>query len=90
MLKALKYFYEIKGNDIKSARGGIGIIPYIYQESYDYYYNIWKAQVLNQNKKIEDFIPAVIEINIPAPQRKNKKRKIFSFLDEEEIENGEE
>ena len=30
MLKALTYFYEVKGNDIQKANGGIGIIPYCY------------------------------------------------------------
>ncbi len=89
MLKALQYFYEIKGNDVKEAHGGIGIIPYIYQESYNYYYNIWKAQQQNANKDMNQFIPKIIEINIPSPQRSKKKRNIFSFLDRE-AEDGEE
>ena len=89
MLKALKYFYEIKGNDVKDAHGGIGIIPYIYQESYDYYYKIWAAQQINSQKNINHFIPDVIEINIPSPKRKIKKRNIFSFLDREDEEYGE-
>ena len=89
MLKALKYFYEIKGNDVKDAHGGIGIIPYIYQESYDYYYKIWAAQQVNSQKNINHFIPDVIEINIPSPKRKIKKRNIFSFLDREDEEYGE-
>lgn len=42
--KALTYFYEIKKNDISRANGSIGIVPYIYKESYEYYYSIWLAQ----------------------------------------------
>lgn len=42
--KALTYFYEVKKNDIKRANGSIGIVPYIYRESYEYYYSLWLAQ----------------------------------------------
>ena len=44
MLKALKYFYEIKHNDISKSNNGIGIIPYIYQDAYNYYFSLWQAQ----------------------------------------------
>ena len=30
--KALVYFFEIKGNSIEKANGGIGIVPYVYKE----------------------------------------------------------
>lgn len=41
MLKALVYFYEVKGNNKNKANGGIGIIPFIYKDAYNYYYNLW-------------------------------------------------
>lgn len=44
MLKALKYFYEVKHNDISKANGGIGILPYCYQDAYNYYFSLWQAQ----------------------------------------------
>ena len=44
MLKALVYFYEVKGNNKAKANGGIGIIPYIYKDAYNYYYNLWMAK----------------------------------------------
>lgn len=84
MLKCLIYFFEVKKNPIEKANGGIGIIPYIYQEAHDYYYDIWQAQQLNINKKIENYIPEVIEIKIPPPEPQPKKRKLFTFLDREE------
>lgn len=84
MLKSLIYFFEIKKNPIEKANGGIGIIPYIYQEAHDYYFDIWQAQQLNVNKKIENYIPEVIEIKIPPPEPKPKRRRLFSFLDREE------
>ena len=82
--KALIYHFEIKGGSIDKANGGIGIVPYVYQAAYRYYYTLWEAQQKNQNIVINDYIPEVKEIIIPIPQRKVKKRKLFSFLDEEE------
>jgi hypothetical protein len=43
ILKALKYFYEIKGNSTEKANEGIGIVPYCYQDAYNYYFSIWVA-----------------------------------------------
>ena len=50
MLKALVYFYEIKGGDREAAHDGIGIIPFIYQDAYNYYYNLWLAKQKNEDK----------------------------------------
>lgn len=90
MLKALIYFYEIKGGSVEEAHGGVGIIPFIYQDAYNYYYNLWLANQKNQNKELNKYIPQTIEIKIPVPQRKIEKRKLFSFLDEEEVTDGSE
>ena len=37
ILKSLTYFFEVKGNSIEKANGGIGIVPYVYQNAYNYY-----------------------------------------------------
>ena len=37
MRKALAYFYEVKKNSTEKANGGIGIIPYVYEEAALYY-----------------------------------------------------
>jgi len=84
MHKALIYFYEVKGNSTDKANGGVGIIPYVYQDAYNYYYSLWEANQANQDKHIENYIPTEEVVTIPVPQRKLKKRKLFSFLDEEE------
>jgi hypothetical protein len=39
--KALIYFYEVKGNSIEKANGGIGIVPFIYKDAFNYYYALW-------------------------------------------------
>lgn len=85
--KSLTYFYEIKGNSIDKANGGIGIVPYVYQNAYRYYFSLWEAQQKNEHKIVEEYIPTVKEIVIPVPQRQIKKRKLFTFLDEE-MEHG--
>ena len=84
MQKALYYFYEIKGGDKSKANGGIGIIPYIYQDAYNYHYNLWLAQQKNKDVKVQLYVPKVKEIVIQRPERKIKKRDLFVFLDEEE------
>ena len=82
--KALVYHYEIKGGDKSKANGGIGIVPYVYENAYNYYYNLWLAKQKNKDVEIEQYTPKVKEIVIPRPQRKVKKRPLFTFLDEEE------
>lgn len=84
--KALVYFYEVKGNNIEKANGGIGIVPYIYRAAYEYYFALWQAQQRNETKDITAYVPVVKEIIIPRPQRKIKKRKLFTFLDEDKEE----
>ena len=81
--KALIYFYEVKGNSIEKANGGIGIVPYVYQNAYNYYLALWQAKQRNQDKVLVDYVPKVKEVVIPRPQRKVKKRELFTFLDEE-------
>ena len=86
ILKALIYFYEIKKNSIDKSNGGIGIVPYIYKDAYNYYYSLWLAQQKNNNKVLLDYAPKVREVKIPVPERKIRKRNLFSFLDKEEVE----
>jgi hypothetical protein len=81
--KALIYHYEIKGGDKSKANGGIGIVPYVYENAYNYYYSLWVAQQKNKDVEIELYAPKVKEIVIPRPERKVKKRPLFAFLDEE-------
>lgn len=82
--KALIYHYEIKGGDKSKANGGIGIVPYVYENAYNYYYSLWLAKQKNKDVEVEQYTPKVKEIVIPRPQRKVKKRPLFTFLDEED------
>lgn len=86
MHKALVYFYEVKKNDKRKANGGVGIIPYCYREAYEYYYSLWLAQQKNESKVIQEYIPESRTIVIPRPIRKSKRKKFFTFFEEEESE----
>lgn len=83
IMKSLEYFYIVKENPLEKANGGIGIVPYVYQDAYNYYYSLWEAKQKNVGIKIQDYIINTKEITIPPPQRKIKTRKLFTFLDEE-------
>ena len=88
--KALIYYYEVKGNkfDEGKAQGGIGIVPYVYQSAFNYYYSIWEAQQKQEHivdaESLAEYIQRVGEVRIPVPKRQERKRVLFSFLDEEQ------
>lgn len=82
VLSTLKYWYEIRNGDISKSGYGIGIVPYIYWEAYNYYYNLWKVQQLNQDKNFDDYKPKDIIVKISNPQLHPRYRNRFSFLDE--------
>ena len=82
--KSLLYFYQVKGNSIDKANGGIGIVPYVYEDARNYYTAIFAAQERSQAKPIAQWQPKVIEVHIPPPVSKPIKSSRFAFLDEEE------
>lgn len=84
MAKCLNWFYNINHNSLEEGHGGIGIIPYIWDEVYKYYYDLYKAQ--EKNKRITAQNP-VIEFNIQSP-RSYKQLPHLLNLEEEEDETG--
>lgn len=88
MHKTLKYFYEVKGNSIEKANGGIGIIPWQYDQAFLYWRALWEAKEKNEKVKLEEFILPAREVHIFPPEREPMKhtRKLFTFLDEEVIQ----
>lgn len=83
ILQALVYFYEVKGNDKAKITDTIGIVPYVYQDAFNYFLTLWEARQKNEVKAINEYRPDVEEVVIPRPQAKITKRKLFTFLDEE-------
>ena len=95
--KLEKYIMELFGSDYVYAKIKKQIKDYVTNHGFTYsgihkalvyYYAIWEAQqkqeYITDAASVEQFVPKVIEIKIPAPQRQIKKKKLFSFLDEEE------
>ena len=73
MLKSLVYFYEIKGNSKEKANGGIGIVPFIYNDAYNYYLALFNANQANQNIDVVQYTSKVKEITIKPPKVEIKK-----------------
>ena len=84
ILKSLVYFYEVKQNPVEKSNDGIGIVPWVYKQAFNYYYAIWLAQQKNTNKTVENYIPKETEIIIPRPKPKPYRKHLFSFLDDKE------
>lgn len=85
MYKTLKYFFEIKNNSVEKANGGIGIIPYVWNDALVYWRSIWEAQQQISKTATNDFILSSREVRIAPPCRKPMKhiQRLFSFLEEE-------
>lgn len=86
IFQALVYFIEIKQNDKSKITESLGIVPYIYKDAYNYFFALWEARQKNEVKVIDKYKPDVEEVTIPRPQAKVTKRKLFTFLDEDENE----
>lgn len=84
MKKALIWFYEIQNNSTEKSGGGIGIVPYVYQEAKDYYYNLFLAQkaLADIEYKPDEQKQKEIIINSPRTRRRRKIR-LFHFLEED-------
>lgn len=83
MLKTLIWFYEIKGNSKDKANGGIGIIPFVYQDASNYYYSMYLAKIANQDKDITLYASQIKEIEIESPRTYIKPPRLFKFEEED-------
>ena len=86
---ALKYFYEVCHGDWSKGHGGIGIVPYIYEDSYRY----WARKEQEQKGAIAEIEQQMLEAHqrevkkVLAPQPKKKKKEVdLSVLGEMEDE----
>ena len=80
IMKSLEYFHRVKKNPVNT-KYGIGIIPYVYNDAKDYYYQLYLAQHANDDKDISQFIPQDEIVHIKPPQKKPIQKKFFTFLD---------
>ena len=79
MLKTLQYWFEIRGAEAERVYG-IGIIPYIYEEAFNYYKTIYEAEQAAED--IVDYKPKIIEIIMAPPRPEEHLPKLFQLEDE--------
>lgn len=86
MLKALIWWFDVKKNTLEATNGGIGILPYIYNDAKTYYYGLWMAQNINSEKDLANFHIRTEEIEISSPRRYVQPPRLFDI--ERESEDG--
>ena len=74
--KSLIYWYEVKKNPIDKANGHLGIVPFIYQDAYNYYLALFIAQQANTNKVLDK---ETKEVTIAPPKMRGTKQKLIEF-----------
>ena len=89
ILFALKYFYEVKHGNWEKGHGGIGIVPFIYNDACAY----WAAKEYNAKGTIAEIERQMFEAANRTKIRIKKKEKKrvhmdFSVLDELEEDDG--
>lgn len=79
ILKTLIYWYDIKKNSLEKANGGIGIVPYVYDQAREYYYRLYLAQYANQLEEIEEYKITIKEVEIASPRVRTDPPKLFNL-----------
>ena len=79
MLKSLQWFYETEGNSIEKSNGTIGIIPYVYNDALNHYYNLYKANNANKEKNLINYLNQINtkEFIISSPKTTAKMPKLW-------------
>ena len=74
----------MRHGDVEKSYYGLGIVPYIYDQAYQYYYAIWTAQQSNKDKDINEYISEETVVRITVPKRiPFIKERHFNLLEEE-------
>ena len=81
ILGTLVYWYEVKQAPLDKANGGIGIVPYIYDQAKEYYTKINTANTINAD--IKNYRSKIIEITIAPPQPEMRQPRLFNLEEED-------
>ena len=79
ILKTLIYFYDVQGNTTEKSNGGIGIVPYVYKDAFNYYKNLHDAQKRNEEKVISDYVSTGRIVSIQSPIVRPKQKRLFKL-----------
>jgi hypothetical protein len=83
--QALKYFYEIKNNNIDKSEERIGIVPFVYDDAQNYFrYKSYRETKIEKSgiEKEDEAEPTVVIVKMPKP--KEEKKSELDLLFEEE------
>lgn len=86
MLKALIWWFDVQRHTLEGTNGGIGILPYIYNDAKTYYYGLYMAQMINEEKDLSNYKTKIEEIEIAPPQVYVQPPKLFNIERENENE----
>ena len=81
--KTLVWWFDLKHNDVEKANGGIGIVPYVYDQASHYYYALYLAQIANEDKDVARMQSQVREFFIEPPRIQKRVPRLFKFEEEE-------
>ena len=76
--------YEVKHNSPADSNGGIGIIPFTYDNAKEYFHSLYLAKMKNDNKDINSYTPREVVVTIKNPHSKKPVIKLFDMDWEEE------
>ena len=79
MTGCLHWFYNINHGNLEEGHGGIGIIPYIYEDVKKYYQQRYLTENKNKNKKMRR---QVIEFTIVPPKPTKPAPRLLDLGDE--------
>ena len=79
MTGCLHWFYNINHGNLEEGNGGIGIIPFIYEDVKKYYQQRYATENKNKNKKVRQ---QIIEFTIVPPKSKRPAPHLLDLGDE--------
>lgn len=82
ILGTLIYWYEVKGATLEMANGGIGIVPYVYDQAKEYYAKIDEINSINAD--VIGYRFQVKEVVIESPQQELRQPRLFRLEEDTE------
>jgi hypothetical protein len=76
---SLKYFYEIKKNDIRKSNESIGIVPYVYDEAQKYFEDLENRKEKIKQVGVQVETTDKMNVTISTRQNKSKGRKEYDL-----------
>lgn len=83
ILLALRYGYEIKHIDKTKSNGGIGIVPYILEDS-QHYFERHQLEKVEFARKVEEQMRAIENMEVVVRVRRKKQKQPIAFVHDDD------